>query len=108
MFSESLYTRMLISPVSDNARKSMQLNRLSRPLKILQEIITGAVPYFEYKSDVGIYRAIDKKQPPRRPKVLPGPEERAVRMWDLLLRCWDHDPSARPDALLVLESVSAK
>ncbi|KAF8603424.1 hypothetical protein BDV93DRAFT_162602 [Ceratobasidium sp. AG-I] len=52
---------------------------------------------------MGIYRAIHGKQPPRRPAQLSDPEERAEMMWSLLLKCWDHDPVARPDAATILE-----
>lgn len=67
--------------------------------------MTGKVPYAEYVNDMGIYRAIDKKQPPARPIELSGPNERANQMWTLLRKCWDHDPVARPNASLVLTSV---
>lgn len=70
-----------------------------------QEIVTGKVPYFEYKTDGGIVRALDKKKPPIRPAIQFGPDERANRMWRLLTRCWDHDPNARPEAASLLQSV---
>ncbi|KAF8593042.1 hypothetical protein BDV93DRAFT_294419 [Ceratobasidium sp. AG-I] len=72
------------------------------------EIITGAVPYSEYRTDMGIYRAIHNKQFPRRPAELSGPDERAEMMWLLLLECWDYDPTARPDAAAVLELLHFK
>ena len=67
--------------------------------------MTGTVPYSEYRTEMGIYRAIYNKQPPRRPAKLPGHEEQAETMWSVLLECWDHDPIARPDAATVLEMV---
>ncbi|KAF8602231.1 WD40 repeat-like protein [Ceratobasidium sp. AG-I] len=66
------------------------------------EIVSGAVPYAEYRSDMGIYRAIDRKQLPKRPKLPAGPDEPANQMWALLVRCWDHDPDDRPEASFVL------
>lgn len=69
------------------------------------EIFTGAVPYVEYRSDFGVYGAIHQKQPPRRPTELSVNEERPEITWSLLLECWDHDPSARPDATAVLISL---
>lgn len=54
---------------------------------------------------MGIYRAIDKHTPPNRPKELPTTDKPSERMWMLLLRCWSHDPSARPDATIVLAEV---
>jgi len=69
------------------------------------EIVSGKVPYSEYKNDVAIIRALDRKRPPMRPKELPCPNERADAIWTLLLQCWDHDPVSRPDALSVLISL---
>ncbi|KAF8597459.1 kinase-like protein [Ceratobasidium sp. AG-I] len=71
----------------------------------MMEIFTGSLPYAEFRQDFSVIRAIDKKQTPKRPKILSGPESRANTMWELLLRCWDHDPSARPDAAMVLTSL---
>lgn len=71
-----------------------------------QETISGKVPYHQFLYDVAIIRALDRKEPPRRPEQLSGPDERLARTWALLLACWDHDPSARPDASAVLETVS--
>lgn len=64
------------------------------------------MPYAEYRSDMGIYRAMHAKTPPKRPKELPATEEKVERMWTLLLTCWDHDPSARPEAASVVALVS--
>ena len=64
------------------------------------------VPYAEYRSDMGIYRALYKKKPPKQPKVLSLPEHQITPMWNLLVSCWDHDPSARPDAASVSALVS--
>lgn len=66
------------------------------------------MPYAEYRNDPGIYRAIYKKEPPKRPGELIGPDERAEQMWELLLHCWNHDPWARPNASSVFTSVSAE
>ena len=86
----------------DHAGKSMYTYQLSMLFEPRQEIFTGAIPYSEYRNDVGVYRAIDRKQPPRQPQVLTGPDPRATPMWNILLKCWDHDPSVRPDAPSVL------
>lgn len=66
------------------------------------------VPYAEYRTDGGVYRAIDRKQFPRRPKELMAPNERATWMWGLLMKCWDYDPAARPSASSVLKSVACE
>ena len=54
---------------------------------------------------MGIYRAIHNKEPPRRPLELSGPGEGAEMMWALLVKCWDYDLTARPEATMVLELV---
>ncbi|KAF8594982.1 kinase-like protein [Ceratobasidium sp. AG-I] len=64
----------------------------------LLEIVTGRIPYFEFRNDMSIYRAISRQKPPKRPKKLAESDERSNQMWELLVRCWDHDPAARPDA----------
>lgn len=69
------------------------------------EIVSGRVPYHEYQYDMGIYGAISRNQPPRRPKELPVGDNKADRMWTLLANCWDHDPAARPHVSSVLESL---
>lgn len=69
--------------------------------------MSGNVPYAEYKSEMGIYRAIHNKQPPKRPAVLSHTDQRSDPMWSLLLECWDHDPSVRPDASSVKELVGS-
>jgi hypothetical protein len=73
--------------------------------KEAQEIITGQVPYVEYKNEHGVYRALDKKSPPICPKELAGSSEREKRMWRLLIQCWDHDPMARPKARKIFKTV---
>lgn len=80
----------------------------SKPLKTMLETITGKVPYAEYRKDMGIYGALTNKQPPARPSELLGPDVQPDQMWHLLLRCWDHNPTARPNALSVLTSVRRK
>lgn len=69
------------------------------------ETITGEVPYPHIIYDTGIIFALIRKQLPKRPQELSGPEERASHIWALLVTCWDHDPSARPDASSVVESL---
>ncbi|KAF8594848.1 WD40 repeat-like protein [Ceratobasidium sp. AG-I] len=64
----------------------------------LLEIATARIPYFEFRNDMSIYRAISRQKPPKRPKELAESDERSNQMWELLARCWDHDPAARPDA----------
>ncbi|KAG9090404.1 hypothetical protein FRC06_001105 [Ceratobasidium sp. 370] len=67
------------------------------------EIISGRVPYAEYKVDRAIIRALDKKEFPTRPK-----EVSTDWIWSLLEACWDHDPDARPSASWVYDQVGVK
>jgi len=66
------------------------------------EIITGKVPYSEYRNDVSIIRALDKKQLPVCPEELQGPNARAELMWTALRTCLYQDPAARPTAAWLL------
>ncbi|KAF8595657.1 WD40 repeat-like protein [Ceratobasidium sp. AG-I] len=71
----------------------------------LLEIVTGRMPYSEFRNDMSIYRAISLQKPPKRPQELSATDDRANEVWQLLLRCWDHDPAARPDAPYTLSSL---
>ncbi|KAF8597605.1 WD40 repeat-like protein [Ceratobasidium sp. AG-I] len=62
------------------------------------EIFTGRVPYHEFNYEMAIYGALYRKQLPRRPKELPEENKKTSRMWELLVQCWDQDPSSRLDA----------
>ncbi|KAF8596189.1 kinase-like protein [Ceratobasidium sp. AG-I] len=89
---------------STPATRNKQTDIYALGMTIL-ETITGEVPYSEYRYDMGIYRAIDKRKLPNRPQQLLDSNERGKRVWRLLLKCWDRDPAARPDASSVLKSV---
>ncbi|KAF8601639.1 kinase-like protein [Ceratobasidium sp. AG-I] len=71
------------------------------------ETISGKVPYHQYQHDRTIILALERKQFPKCPEELSGSDERATRMWALLLQCWDHNPKARPDAPSVLASLQS-
>lgn len=63
------------------------------------------MPYAEYRSNMGVLRAMGNKQFPRRPAELSGHDTRSDMMWRILVVCWDHDPNIRPVAPAVLELV---
>ncbi|KAF8593578.1 kinase-like protein [Ceratobasidium sp. AG-I] len=71
------------------------------------EVISGRIPYSEYAYDMGVYRAIDRKKPPIRPKELVAKSRQEDKIWALLLRCWNHNALARPTASYVLNSSPA-
>jgi len=68
------------------------------------EIFTGEVPYARAIEAQVIYRTITGFRP-KRP-------ENSVKLglsdevWEILQKCWDHDPSERPEAHLVLDWLS--
>lgn len=55
---------------------------------------------------MAIYGALYRKQLPRRPSELPEENKKTSRMWELLVKCWDHDLSIRPDAGDIAPAVS--
>ncbi|KAF8595335.1 WD40 repeat-like protein [Ceratobasidium sp. AG-I] len=71
----------------------------------LLEIVTGRMPYSEFRNDMSIYRSLTTRKPPKRPQELSETDDRANEVWQLLLRCWDHDPATRPDAPYTLSSL---
>ncbi|KAF8602298.1 kinase-like protein [Ceratobasidium sp. AG-I] len=66
------------------------------------EIITGRVPYSEFKDDRRVVHAVDNNIKPIRPQELLGPSRRENQMWDLLTECWDRSPKNRPAAAVTL------
>ncbi|KAG9116812.1 hypothetical protein FRC07_007440 [Ceratobasidium sp. 392] len=91
---------LLLSCEEDDAtltRRSKQTDVYALGMTML-EIVTGRVPYAEYKVDRTIIRALDKMQFPNRPK-----EVSSEWMWSLFEACWDHDPEARPPASWVCD-----
>lgn len=65
------------------------------------------MPYFEYKDNRAVIKAIDNFKKPERPDELLGPNRREIRMWDLLINCWERYPMNRPDAEMVFRTVCA-
>ncbi|KAF8599437.1 hypothetical protein BDV93DRAFT_560381 [Ceratobasidium sp. AG-I] len=88
---------------SSPAVRNMQTDVYALGMTLL-EIITGKIPYSEYMQEWGIYRAIDSKKPPTRPKELVGKSQQEDTLWALLLQCWDHNAVARPSASYLLTS----
>ncbi|KAF8593436.1 kinase-like protein, partial [Ceratobasidium sp. AG-I] len=60
------------------------------------EIFTGTVPFAECRTDAGVCSAILKKQIPRRPSQLSGPDKTAQHVWNILVKCWSYDAVTRP------------
>ncbi|CAE6525732.1 unnamed protein product [Rhizoctonia solani] len=60
------------------------------------ETISGNVPYYEKNESCIIFLVTIKKEPPERPASLIGSHKTGEKLWDLLLRCWAFEPTARP------------
>lgn len=55
---------------------------------------------------MAIYGALYRKELPERPRELPEEDRKSSRMWDILVMCWDYEPSSRPDAEDIAPGVS--
>ncbi|KAF8602299.1 kinase-like protein [Ceratobasidium sp. AG-I] len=84
------------------AVRSQEADMYSLGMTML-EIITGRVPYSEFKSDRRVIHAVDYNIKPVRPQELLGPNRRENEMWDLLTKCWDCCPKNRPVAAAALK-----
>ncbi|CAE6497077.1 unnamed protein product [Rhizoctonia solani] len=68
----------------------------------LLEIKTGRCPYAEYRDNNRVLRALLEKRLPKCPKeIYEFGDGRSL--WDLLISCWNHNPTARPGAQSVLQ-----
>ncbi|KAG9112792.1 hypothetical protein FRC07_007871, partial [Ceratobasidium sp. 392] len=64
---------------------------------LFQEAITGEVPHKDRADRVIIHAVVVKRELPTRPaEYLPGDNEQANELWDMLERCWSYNPEDRP------------
>lgn len=66
---------------------------------VILELLTGAPPYFEYRSGAAVIRALMKGAQPKRPI------ERvwfSDKLWALTQRCWSIEPGSRPTMEVML------
>ncbi|CAE6493226.1 unnamed protein product [Rhizoctonia solani] len=68
-----------------------------------QEVATGKLPYDDKKEHTIIYLVVVKKEVPDRPEKMFFRSESRDQLWELLLRCWSFEPTARPSAVEVTE-----
>lgn len=69
------------------------------------EVITETIPYFpECRFDAQILFKLSQKALPAKTKDFTQ-DERGEKMWVLLVKCWDHNPAARPTAHEVLDEL---
>ncbi|KAG8767322.1 hypothetical protein FRC12_006315 [Ceratobasidium sp. 428] len=72
----------------------------------LLENMTGELPYAD-KSDLAVVYAISKGQPPRRRETcVLSTSEIGTALWSLLERCWTFDPTSRPSAAEVKDTIN--
>ncbi|KAG8692568.1 hypothetical protein FRC08_009688 [Ceratobasidium sp. 394] len=71
------------------------------------EVITGSVPYAEFKRDPAVMNAINNKQHPKRSQAhIPTGTEYGDVLWELLTSCWAFKPESRPSAQLVQDKLA--
>ncbi|QRV80227.1 Tyrosine kinase domain protein [Ceratobasidium sp. AG-Ba] len=86
-----------------NATRTMQTDVYALAMTML-EIVTGRLPYSEYKVDGGVIMALHQQKLPKRPRELLSQD----RLWALLVACWNQDPHARPTASSVYRTLSKR
>ncbi|KAH8810362.1 kinase-like domain-containing protein, partial [Flagelloscypha sp. PMI_526] len=64
------------------------------------EVLTGEFPFSEEQQDPAILFLIIEGERPKQPAshIIPLP------VWDLIERCWDHDPDARATIVDIIET----
>ena len=70
-----------------------------RPYGRLQ-VFTGAVPFGRISALMVVFNIMEGVRPPRptHPKFTNG-------LWILMQRCWNRDPSLRPEVSLILDTL---
>ncbi|KAF8592901.1 kinase-like protein [Ceratobasidium sp. AG-I] len=72
---------------------------------IVQEIITGSVPYSGV-NDLGVMFAIAQGRFPKRPEdSIPTKSKHGNALWSILARCWHGEAKSRPSASAVKDEV---
>ncbi|CAE6507503.1 unnamed protein product [Rhizoctonia solani] len=74
-------------------------------IPVRQEVMTGQLPYYGKSDVLVILLVVQKREPPERPESIPDGHETMDNLWELLLRCWSFEPTARPSAAGVAEAV---
>ncbi|KAH7345538.1 kinase-like domain-containing protein [Rhizoctonia solani] len=71
------------------------------------EIFTGNVPYPECRREYAVIKKIESGTLPTRPIEQLGEDYKGDLMWQLLLTCWNKNPSDRPSAGQVSDSLES-
>ncbi|KAH7322185.1 kinase-like domain-containing protein [Rhizoctonia solani] len=69
------------------------------------EVMTSQLPYYGKSDVLVILLVVQKREPPERPETIPDGHETMDNTWELLLRCWSFESTARPSATDVAEAV---
>ncbi|QRW23247.1 protein tyrosine kinase domain-containing protein [Rhizoctonia solani] len=64
----------------------------------IYEVFSGTLPYDGKLEHTIMYLVIVKREPPERPASIPTGRRDGDELWDLLLRCWAFEATARPTA----------
>ncbi|CAE6376723.1 unnamed protein product [Rhizoctonia solani] len=70
------------------------------------ETISGKHPYYGKSDTTVMFLVVMKKEPPERPEGITVGHVSTDKIWELLLRCWSHEPEARPSAVMVTETAN--
>ncbi|KAH7338677.1 WD40-repeat-containing domain protein [Rhizoctonia solani] len=73
----------------------------------IYEIFTGNVLYYQHQRDYVIMQMVGQGKLPTRPANEPEENERGNTIWNLLVSCWIHTPSARPSAQTATASLAS-
>ncbi|KDN45860.1 hypothetical protein RSAG8_04693, partial [Rhizoctonia solani AG-8 WAC10335] len=71
----------------------------------LYEMMTGQLPYYGKSDVLVILLVVQKRESPERPESIPEGHETMDKLWDLLLHCWSFEPTVRPSATDVAETM---
>ncbi|CAE6462494.1 unnamed protein product [Rhizoctonia solani] len=72
------------------------------------ETVTNALPYSECQRDAQIYRKLHLEEYPKR-SMTHFPDNRLGNsMWEILIKCWDYNPSSRPTAGQILVTLETE
>ncbi|KAG8729973.1 hypothetical protein FRC11_007615, partial [Ceratobasidium sp. 423] len=67
----------------------------------IYETITGKVPY-QGKGESNVIRLVTVKgESPEQPECMSSDDQSGGNLWNLLVRCWSFEPSARPSVIEV-------
>ncbi|TFK23026.1 kinase-like protein [Coprinopsis marcescibilis] len=94
----------LLDPESEHIAASKESDMYSFG-GICYEVLTGKVPFYEYPRDPTVCLKVMAGQRPMKPTQNQVSSSRwgmMDKLWPIMKKCWDHDPSKRPSASEIL------